>query len=319
MDASAHYLLGTLYFSRGLTDGALAEWDDARRLNPQIEVLHASLGRALLHAKNDPEQALNVFQEGTHSDPRNVELYIGIDQALSILRRPPQERVAALERYPDPAKMPSHLIYELILNLSEAGDYDKAVTLFHNRFFQREEGGTNVRQVWLEVQLQRAILLAEEGKCSGAVSLASNIANPVPDLVFTHDGLEILLASARTNYLLGSMYKRCNLPEKAEASFRRAAGQSGLENAFWSWRASQEMPEGRKDTARGKLEETLQRARSAGEISSRTGWWLYNAAMLDRAAGRTLQAQREFQDALLFPDQMLTYHLTRLALAEKNP
>jgi tetratricopeptide (TPR) repeat protein len=319
MDASAHYLLGTLYFSRGLTDGALAEWDDARRLNPQIEVLHASLGRALLHVKNDPEQALNVFQEGIHSDPRNVELYIGIDQALSILRRPPQERVAALERYPNPAKMPSHLIYELILNLSEAGDYDKAVTLFHNRFFQREEGGTNVRQVWLEVQLQRAIQLAEEEKCSAAVSLASNIANPIPDLAFTHDGLEILLASARTNYLLGAMYKRCNLPEKAEASFRRAAGKSGLEDAVWSWRAAQEMPEGRQETARDKLEETLQRARSAGEINSRTGWSLYNVAMLDRAAGRTLQAQREFQDALLFPDQMLTYHLTRLALAEKNP
>jgi hypothetical protein len=41
--------------------------------------------------------------------------------------------------------------------------------------------------------------------------------------------------------------------------------------------------------------------------------------MLDRAAGHALQAQKEFQDALHFPDQMLTYHLTRLALAEKNP
>ena len=39
-------------------------------------------GRALLHERNDPAQALTVFQEGLRSDPANVELYIGIDQAL---------------------------------------------------------------------------------------------------------------------------------------------------------------------------------------------------------------------------------------------
>jgi Cytochrome c biogenesis factor len=159
-DASAHYLLGTLYFSKGLADDALAEWEHARQSNSQIPVLHASLGRALLHTKNSPEQALEVFKEGVRTDPKNVELYIGMDQALSILRRPPQERVAALEGYPDRANMPAPLVYELILNLAEAGDFDKAVALFHNRFFQREEGGTNVRQVWLEVQLQHAMSCA---------------------------------------------------------------------------------------------------------------------------------------------------------------
>jgi tetratricopeptide (TPR) repeat protein len=155
-DASAHYLLGTLYFSKGVTDQALAEWGQARKLNPQIRVLHASLGRALLHEKNDPEQALTVFQEGLHNDPQNIALYTGVDQALSILEHPAKERVAALERYPDLANMPTPLVYELILNLAEAGEFEKATALFHNRFFQREEGGTNVRQVWLEVQIQRA-------------------------------------------------------------------------------------------------------------------------------------------------------------------
>ena len=63
-DATAHYLLGTLYFSRGLTREALSEWEQARMLNPQIPVLHASLGRAILHEADDPEKALSVFQIG---------------------------------------------------------------------------------------------------------------------------------------------------------------------------------------------------------------------------------------------------------------
>lgn len=318
-DASAHYLLGTFYFSLGLTDQALDQWAQARKFNPQIPVLHASMGRALLRVKNDPQQALAVFQEGLRSDPANMELYIGLDQALSILGRPARERVAALESYPDRANMPSDLVYELILNLTEAGDYDGAAALFHNRFFQREEGGTNVRQVWIEVQLQKTLSLANHGQCSEAVSLAGHLGAEVPDLPFTRDGLEPLLRSARSSYLLGTLYKSCKQVDKAQANFKRAAEQANLEDAVWSWKASQEFPGFEQDAGRQKLESIIQRTRSTSEISSRTGWWLYNAAMLDRAVGRSEQAQAEFRSALLFPDQMLTYHLTRLALANSTP
>jgi hypothetical protein len=40
--------------------------------------------------------------------------------------------------------------------------------------------------------------------------------------------------------------------------------------------------------------------------------------MLDRAVGRSRPAEEEFHDALLFPDQMLTYHLTRLAISDRT-
>jgi tetratricopeptide (TPR) repeat protein len=315
-DASAYYLLGTLYFSRGLTDAALDHWTQARHLNPQIPVLHASMGRALLRVKNNPEQALAVFQEGLQADPANVQLYTGIDQALSTLRRPARERVAALEHYPDQAKMPSHLVYELILNLAEAGDYDRAMTLFHNRFFQREEGGTNVRQVWLEVRLLRARSAAQNGQCGEAVSEADHLGEQFPDLAFTQDGLEPLLRSARIDYLLGTLYRKCNQPDKAQASFKRAVGKSNLEDSVWAWKASQQLPGFEQDPARQKLDSVLEHAKSTSEISSRTGWWLYNIAMLNRAMGQSQRAEEEFHDALLFPDQMLTYHLTRLALSD---
>jgi len=49
--------------------------------------------------------------------------------------------------------MPIPLIYELALNKAEAGDFAGATALFQDRFFGREEGGLNVRQVWIEVKL----------------------------------------------------------------------------------------------------------------------------------------------------------------------
>ena len=269
--------------------------------------------------KNDPQQALAVLQEGLRSDRSNDELYIGLDQALSVLGRPARERVAALESYPDRANMPSHLVYELILNLTEAGDYDGAAALFHDRFFQREEGGTNVRQVWIEVQLQKAVSLANHGRCPEAISTADHLGNTVADLPFTRDGLEPLLGSARISYLLGTVHKSCKQPDKARANFKHATEQSNLEDAVWAWKASQQLAGFEPDSGRQKLEAILQRTRSTSEISSRTGWWLYNAAMLDRALGRSEQAENEFRSALLFPDQMLTYHLTRLARANSTP
>jgi tetratricopeptide (TPR) repeat protein len=71
-DATAHYLLGTFYFSRGETDPALHEWAEARKSGPDIPVLSASTGLALLHIKNDPEQALASFRDGLRSDPSNI-------------------------------------------------------------------------------------------------------------------------------------------------------------------------------------------------------------------------------------------------------
>jgi len=314
-DASAHYLLGTLYFSKGVTDQALAEWDQARKLNPRIPVLHASLGRALLHEKSDPQQALTVFQEGLQTDSHNLALYTGIDQALSILRHPPQERVAAIERYPDLANMPTALVYELILNLAEAGQFEKADGLFHNRFFQREEGGTNVRQVWLEVQIQHALSLAKQNQCSEAIKIVDRLGQPVPDLAFTHDGLEPFLQSARFSYLVGTVYKSCKAPDKALSSFKQAAEKSDFADAVWAWKASQQIPDTTAGPTTEKLRNILEQAKKSGESDSHRGSWLYNAGMLDAATGDAQQADKEYREAFLSADTSMTYHLTRLAMA----
>jgi Flp pilus assembly protein TadD len=314
-DATARYLLGTLYFSKGLTGPALSEWELARRINPQIPVLHASLGVALLHTKDDPEQALAVFQEGLRSDPQNVELYTGMDQALSILQHPAKDRVQALERYPDSANMPSRLVYELILNLAESGEFEKSLALFHNRFFPREEGGTNVREIWLEVQVQHAISLAAGGHCSEATNIVDSLAQPVPDLPFTHDGLELFLQSARFSYLTGSVYKTCGATDKSAPAFQRAAEQSGLSNAVWAVKASDELPNFDQNAAREKLQSFLNHSRNNADSGDESSWWLYNFGMLDAAVGDRNRAQQEFRQALLAPDHLMAYHLARLALS----
>ena len=107
------------------------------------------------------------------------------------------------------------MIFELILNLAEAGDFERATQLFHDRFFPREEGGTNVRQVWIEVQLLRVLALAKGGQCGKALTVARNLHSEVPGLAFTRDGLEPMRQSARTSYLIGTAFASCG--QAAEA------------------------------------------------------------------------------------------------------
>jgi hypothetical protein len=108
------------------------------------------------------------------------------------------------------------------------------------------------------------------------------------------------------------------MPEKAESNFRKASEQSSLESALWSWKASQEFPNFNPSAAKQKLQNLLDRAKNNSGNGAESSSRLYNIAMLDRALGNQRQAEKEFHDALLAPDQPTAYHLTRLALSSKE-
>jgi len=318
-DATAHYLLGTFYFSRGLTDPALNEWSEARKFGPDLPFLSASTGLALLHIKNEPEHALSAFRNGLRSDPTNIAIYLGIDQALSLLNRPASERVEALEKYPQLDAAPPALIFELILNLAEARDFERATHLFHDRFFPREEGGTNVRQVWIEVQLQRVLAFARERRCSEALSVVQHLGAEAPGLAFTRDGLEPILQSARTSYLLGSAYANCGRSAEAKAKFGLASAASAPDQIRWAWLAARKLPGFKQTLWQDRLQASLEQAANRSETSAYPSWWMYTAGVLAKEMGREQEANLRFRKALLLPDRMLAYHFTRLARSETTP
>ncbi len=318
-DSIAHYLLGTFYFSRGLTDPALDEWSEARKLRPEPPVLSASTGLAWLQIKNDPERALSAFQDGLRSDPTNIAIYMGMGQSLSLLNRPARERVEALEKYPKMDAAPPALIFELILNLAEAGDFERATELFHNRFFPREESGTNVRQVWIEVQLLRALALAKEGHCGEALIVARDLGSEVPGLAFTRDGLEPVLQSARTSYLLGTVFAGCGLTVEAKAKFELASAASAPDQIKWAWLAARKLPGFNQAQWQDRLRASLEQAENLSNTSSYPSWWEYTAAILAKELGQAAEADIRFRKALLLPDRMLAYHMTRLARSEATP
>ena len=139
-DAFAHFLLGTLWFSRGIVDPALAEWRKAAALNPAIPTLDARLGRALLEIKGQPREAIAFFQHGFATDAKNPALYLGMNHAMRELGDPAAKRIAMLEGFPDRANMPAAFVRALDAALREDGRSEQADALLREHFLAREEG-----------------------------------------------------------------------------------------------------------------------------------------------------------------------------------
>jgi tetratricopeptide (TPR) repeat protein len=321
-DAVGHFLLGSLLLSGGRSDEAIAEWEEARRLDPKIPVLHRNLGMALLHARNAPDAALAAFVEGLDVDGGNMALYLGADQAQSLLGRPTAEHVAALERYPDRAGMPPALVEKLALALAEAGRGDEAETLFPGRRFPREENGTNVRQVYLEVRLRRSLALAKAGKGDEAVAIVNALERPVAGLDFTNDGMSAFVAGARVQYLIGEILRAAGKTAEARAHWSRAVKGSDWVNVkpVFAYLAAQRLGTVDDAAAKRDLQASLASAEAFLEHGTAfPGIATYAQGLLLRALGREAEARERFHHVFLLPDQRLSHFLSRRALEGTDP
>jgi hypothetical protein len=210
-------------------------------------------------------------------------------------------------------------VYELALNRAEAGDYDGAIELFHDRFFSREEGGTNVRQVWVEVRLLQAAGLAKAGDCQNALKTADALGKPVAGLSFTLDGLEPFVEVSRTRYLRGDVYATCAQREKAAQEFAKASEGQGTSNLLWAWAASKKAENPQDSDSKASLLSAAAEADARSKQGSHQGLWHYTAGILWIAAGQTGRGNEQLRETFLSPDDGLSHHLARLALSGATP
>ncbi len=208
-DAAAHWLLGGLELQSADFESARRHWDTARELRADIPALHRSLG-LLLMERGEDNRAIEVLRDGTQADPTNVGVYLALDDALSRTGAPPSDRADALLSYPDRAGMPAALVYRTARRLSQADRFDEADALFANRFFPREEGGINVRQVYLEVRLARARYEAARGACGATRRILDGLLERDPVLDFTADGLELWLDRAELRPAYDELLSACS-------------------------------------------------------------------------------------------------------------
>ena len=320
-DATARFLLGSLYLSGGLADRALAEWDEARRLDPTRPVLHRNLGLTLLHARGDPRRRARCWRRVLEADPANPQVYLALDQVLGLLGRPPAERVAALEPLTRTRSAARALVFKLALVLVGSRDAStRPRACSRGRFFAREEFGTNVRAVWVEVRLARALASARTGDTREALAVAESLARPKDALPFTKDGLFAFVDEPRFQYRLGELYALCHAAEPARAAWTKAAA-AGDDFPFlgpvYAWRAARRLGSVDEAQWRDRLQRSLEAIDTRLVVGTNYPGLLAAARGLTlESLGRVAEARSEIDRALLLPDKRLAH---RIALETEKP
>jgi tetratricopeptide (TPR) repeat protein len=208
-DATAHFLLGSLYLSGGMTEAALAEWQQTRSLKPEIPTLHRDIGYTLLRSGGSPERAIEVFREGTKYDPHNAEVYRGLEEAMQSAGSPLTDRIQALESFPDLGTAAASFVFHLVQLLGDAGRFDRAEELLANRFFPREEGAVNVRQIYIELRLKGAQFFAAHHRCDQATDIVSHLSDVDPRFAFTGKGMGSFVTSKTTQEAVSQVTAAC--------------------------------------------------------------------------------------------------------------
>jgi tetratricopeptide (TPR) repeat protein len=316
-DEVARFLLGSLYLSSGLSDQAIAEWQQGRKASPAIPTLHRNLGLALIHGAGDITSARAVLEEGIEADPANVDIYVTLDGVLSAAGATPSARVAALGRYPSPERMPLVMVSKLAVALAEQGKAVEAERLFHGRYFPREEGGTSVRAVYAQVRLASAKAAADRGNCRTALATVDALPVEQPDLAFTAGGLSDVLEGAPMAMQLAAVQSACGRAAAARAVWQRvqqplAGGGSPLAIALAA-EARRRLVRPLQQAERRRLLDALAAATRAldREDSSSPGALEYARALLLSALGRRAESRRALERVFTLPDRNLSHALAR--------
>jgi hypothetical protein len=167
------------------------------------------MGYAVLLTGGPPQRAIDLFREGVKYDKDNVDVYLGLDRAMEKAGMPVSDRVQALQSFPQMPSAPAVFVFRLIQLLGEAGEFDQAENLMANRFFPREEGGANMREVYIALKLKQAKLAASRNQCAPAREILQHLADPVASLSFTAKGLEPFAASASSQQAMAEIRSVC--------------------------------------------------------------------------------------------------------------
>jgi Flp pilus assembly protein TadD len=130
----AHTGLGSILMEQGKRDDAIAEWNEAIRINPLDVGVHNNLGAAL-SMKGRTEEAVLHYQEALRLDPDHADVHNNLGVALEQTGRIDQALVhyeAAARLAPDHAEAQNNVARALVRRgrRAEAVEhYHKAVTL----------------------------------------------------------------------------------------------------------------------------------------------------------------------------------------------
>jgi tetratricopeptide (TPR) repeat protein len=329
-DAHARLLLGRLYLDQLKTDEAIAQWQEARKLDPALPELDRDLGSVLIEVRKDPAGML-MLKEGIERNPEDRELrellarvgadQLSIPQAVPAPPRPDTQpsRPAAQPRLPDapPPRSSSPVdVASAAMLRAAAGRADEAETMFDPKVFSSDRQPDQVRQAWIEVQLQKLLSMARAGRCPEAMSGLLQLGNENTGLGFTLYGFGRFMKLAHFQFYTAAIEFDCHDEKSARKLWARVSRMPETlpspEFVFPILAAARLDLNSERPAIAAALQAVRAELTKADPASKPL--LIYEEGMLLRASGKDEEAVSQFRQAVSSGDSMIQY----LALTEMN-
>lgn len=332
-DASAHFLLGLLYLNGNSAVNAITELQAARAIRKDIPELYFVLGGALLLSKDGKSAAVSILREGTEAAPSSKELKDLMAEAIAPPKSAPKpaatpaggptsgsapagaRRAAA---NPSGARPSSPVaLAASLLSQAAMGDMS-AINSFNAANFPQEKQPDSVRQIYIELQLQRLLALSASHTCDQALRGVETIGDLDKAVPFTLYGFEQWMKGARFQYYLGAVEGACGDEKAARRRWGKVAKMTppaASPDAAFPFVAAHDLAaKGTAPDIQPALDKVTQALAGAGP--EQKGVLLYSQGILLLAKSDEAAAMGAFQKGADAPDHDMSQYLNARMLRE---
>jgi tetratricopeptide (TPR) repeat protein len=300
-DAHAHLLLGRFLLYQMKVDEAIAQWQEARKLDPALPGLDRDLQQVLAAQKKsggklDPARAPPPELAHARANPAPI-------QESSLPTRP--------------SSSPADIATAAMLKAA-AGRADEAAGMFDPRVFSAEKQPDPIRQAWIEVQLQRLLSMARRRQCRAAMDGLFHLGDQDTSLGFTLYGFGRFMKLAHFAYYTATLEAACDEGKQARKDWTRVSRmREALPSPEFVFPvlATMKLAPGADHSAIGPALASVRAALANADPAARAPL-IFAEAMLLKASGENREAASRFEEVLKSGDTMVRYlALTEMTLA----
>lgn len=220
-DGHAYLALGNLYGGLEWQDEAVAAWQAALELDPQLSPAARNLGKVHWKVEKNLEQAAEYYLQAIEHAPLDQTLYRDAGQILLALNRP-EQAIEVLESRPTGIAQRADAIFTLARAYIAAEQYDSVLQMFSQAGFSNWENDRTPHNLFVRAHMERGIDRYEQGNYAGALE-DFQAALTYPERLGV--GRPPQPTEAWQLYWSGQAYEQLDRPEKAREAYQQALDQ----------------------------------------------------------------------------------------------
>lgn len=219
-DAKAPYYLGNFWYDKRQYIDAIECWEKSVQMDDTFPTAYRNLSLAYFNKLHESGKALNALEKAFALDETDARVLMELDQLYKKLNKPPEQRLAFLEKHLSLVESRDDLYLERVTLYNQLGAYQKAKDLIAAHQFHPWEGGEGkaVAQ-YLICQLELAKQAIACGKNEAALQLLEEAENYPSNL---GEGKLYGTQENDIHYLKGVAYQQAGEKESAVHYFKVA-------------------------------------------------------------------------------------------------